>query len=262
MRRSARRSPRPRPPGGSARRRRSSPAARLRRRPRTALRPRTGAPGRSRPRGKAWACRRRQSLGLSSSRSASSTRLPLRRPGHIRRGRQHERKRPRSGLRLRRRERGVVGGGDLVAHPPRARVSHQPRDRQVLGALDEAPKSLPGVGHPLCAGEQPGVHHHHPRDPVGVIGRQAEADRIAPVVDHDGRLAQVEVREQRRRDLGMAIVRVPVEVDRLVRAPEPWVVGDYAAKARVADRRDDLPPQVRPGRLAVQEDDRGTVTFV
>ena len=49
----------------------------------------------------------------------------------------------------------------------------------------------------------------------------------------DGGVPQVEVLEQRAADLrDVAVVRVPVEVDGLVRAPEPRVVGRDAAVAR------------------------------
>ena len=62
--------------------------------------------------------------------------------------------------------------------------------------------------------------------------------------------------------VGEAVVRVPVEVERLVRAPEARQVGRDAAEAGVAHRRDDLAPQVRPRRLAVPEDDRRPVALV
>src|SRR5439155_18134909 len=60
----------------------------------------------------------------------------------------------------------------------------------------------------------------------------------------------------------VAVVRVPVEVGRLVGAPEPRVVGGDAAVARVAYRRDHLAPQIRPGRLAVKEDHRSSLPLV
>ena len=50
--------------------------------------------------------------------------------------------------------------------------------------------------------------------------RRAEADRPAPVVDDDGGVPEIEVLEQCRRPAGVAVVGVPLEVGRLVRAPE------------------------------------------
>ena len=60
----------------------------------------------------------------------------------------------------------------------------------------------------------------------------------------------------------VAVVGVPAELGRLVRAPEPGVVGRDAAMAGVEHRRDHLAPQIRPGRLAVDEDDRLAVALV
>src|SRR5437763_16647121 len=54
----------------------------------------------------------------------------------------------------------------------------------------------------------------------------------------------------------MAVIGVPADVGGLVGAPKAGVIGGDAAKAGVTDRRDHLPPQERPGRLTVEEDDR------
>ena len=83
---------------------------------------------------------------------------------------------------------------------------------------------------------------------------RSQPDRPAPVVHDDRRAAQVEVLEQRRRQLAVAVVGVPADVGRLVRASEAGQVGRDAAKAGVAHGRDHLAPQERPGRLAVEED--------
>ena len=74
--------------------------------------------------------------------------------------------------------------------------------------------------------------------------------------------AEVEILEKRRRQLDVAVVGVPVDVGRLVGAPEAGQVGGQAAKAGVAHRRDHLAPQERPGRLAVEEDDRRALALV
>ena len=65
-----------------------------------------------------------------------------------------------------------------------------------------------------------------------------------------------------RGELGVAVVGVPIEVGRLVGAAEAGVIGRDAAVARVAHRRDHLAPQVRPGRLAVEEDHRPPLPLV
>ena len=70
---------------------------------------------------------------------------------HVGRGRQHQRERPRAGLRLRRRERRLVGGEDVVGHVARARALDEEPDRQVLGAADEVAERDPCVAHVLVA---------------------------------------------------------------------------------------------------------------
>ena len=156
----------------------------------------------------------------------------------------------------------VVGCGDLVGHPAGAGVADEHRDRQVLGALNEVAEHLPGIGHRLLAGEQARIHDHHPGDAIGMLDRYAQADRPAPVVNDGRRVAQVEIGEQRRDELGMAIVGIPADVGRLVGAPEARVIRRDAAIAGIAHRWDHLAPQVRPGRLAVEEDHRLSVADV
>ena len=56
--------------------------------------------------------------------------------------------------------------------------------------------------------------------------------------------------------LDVAVVRVPVALGRLVGAAEAGVVGHDHAVPAVDQRPDHLPVEVRPGRLAVEADDR------
>ncbi len=142
---------------------------------------------------------------------------------------------------------------------PRA---YQEADGQILGAGHEVTKGQPGVGHRLMAGEQAGVEDDHALDPLGVLDGQSQADRAAPVVHDDRGVAQVERLEQRRHGVDVAVIGVPLDIDRLIGAPEAGQVGGQAAKAGVADGRDDLAPQKRPGGLAVQEQDRRPVALV
>ena len=95
-----------------------------------------------------------------------------------------------------------------------------------------------------------------------VLDREAQPDRPAPVVHHHRRAAQVEILEQRRRQRDVAVVGVPADVGRLVRAAEAGEVGRHAAKAGVAHGRDHLAPQKRPRRLAVHEDHRRALALV
>src|SRR5690349_13993843 len=91
---------------------------------------------------------------------------------------------------------------------------------------------------------------------------QPQPDRPAPVVYNGGGLAQVELLDQRRHEVRVAVVRVPVDVGRLVRAPETGQIRRDAAVAGVAHGWDHGAPQERPGRLPVEEDDRRSVAVV
>ena len=55
-----------------------------------------------------------------------------------------------------------------------------------------------------------GVHDDEARDALGVLDREAEADRAAPVLHDDGHVAQVELRGQTRDRVGVAVVGVPL----------------------------------------------------
>ena len=100
-----------------------------------------------------------------------------------------------------------------------------------------------------------GVEDHEPRDAVGVLDREPKSDRPAPVLDDDGRVAQVELVGEALDRRVVEVVGVVLDPRRLVRAAEAEVVGrDGASDTR--DRRDHLAIQERPGRLAVQEQHR------
>jgi hypothetical protein len=81
-------------------------------------------------------------------------------------------------------------------------------------------------------------------------------------VHDERRVAQLEVLDERPGEVRVAVVRVPAEVGRLVRAPEAGQVGRDAAEPGVAHGRDDLAPQERPRRLAVPEDDGTALALV
>ncbi len=95
-----------------------------------------------------------------------------------------------------------------------------------------------------------------------MLDRQPQPDRAAPVVDDRGRVADVEFLQQGRDQFDVAVVGVPTEIGGLVGATEAGVVGGDAAVTGVAHRRDHLAPEERPGRLAVEEDDRLALALV
>ena len=112
------------------------------------------------------------SVGRSSSRSASATRLPSAAPaasGEV--GRISGKARapafdsPRRDTARRRRRSPRRPGRSCERAPHQHRRSARPR------SADEVAEGRPGVAHPLVAGEGPGLHDHDPRDAVRVLDR-------------------------------------------------------------------------------------------
>src|SRR3954469_6665274 len=146
------------------------------------------------------------------------------------------------GRRLHDGELDKLSGDDLRADTPHERLESQPR-----------------VVRSACADAR--VHDHETRDAVGILDREAEADRAAPVLDDERDVLQIELPREARDRLDMAIVGVPLAFGRLVGAAEAEVVRrDAARDAR--ERRDHLAVEKRPRRLAVQQQDRVTFTLV
>ena len=140
---------------------------------------------------------------------------------HLRRDRQDQRERARSRLGGGVRERRVVAGDHRVAGVVQARPPDEQPDRQILGPLDEPTERHPRFGHLLMPGEQPGVEYDDPRNAVRPLDRHAQPDRAAPVVDDDGGVVEVELVHERRDARRVGVVRVPVDVERLVERPNP-----------------------------------------
>ena len=117
-----------------------------------------------------------------------------------------------------------------------------------------------GIAHLLVARGQPGVRGDHPREAIGVLGHQSQPDEAAPVLPDEGEVAQVELVEQGRAHpldvpgIGVVVLRVG-----LVGATEADEVGGDGAEARVDEQRDHLAVEVAPRRLAVHEQDGGSV---
>ncbi len=85
-----------------------------------------------------------------------------------------------------------------------------------------------------------------------MLDGEAEPDRAAPVLHDHGRVAQVELLDEPDDRRGVEVVGVVLEQQRLVRAPEAEIVGRYRPSGR-GELGDDLAVEVRPGRLAVEE---------
>ena len=89
----------------------------------------------------------------------------------------------------------------------------------------------------------------------GSFDRESQADRAAPVLNDDCRVAEIELVDEPLDRGVVKVVGVVLDPGRLVRATEAEVVGrDDACDS--GERRDQLPVEERPRRLAVEEEDR------
>ena len=244
------RSPGPGPPAGSGRRPRSCAGARARSPARSARRCCSGITGSE--------SAHSISVGRRSSRSASSTRWPAAAPGPagvvgISSGKARAPALDAGGVRR------FVGGDHLVAGvalaPPRTSI---PTGRSSVRATKSRNASHASVMR-WCPVNRPESMITSRCDALGLLDRHAQPDRPSPVVHDHRRAAQIELLEQRPASARVALVAVPVDVDRLVRAPEPGEIGRHAAKAGVAHRGDHVAPQKRPRRLAVDEHHRSAL---
>src|SRR5439155_26343634 len=93
------------------------------------------------------------------------------------------------------------------------------------------------------------------------LGRHAEPDRTAPVLDDDRGLAKIQRLDERCDRSRMKVVRVIRYLQRLVGASETEVIRCDDAKGR-CKQRDHLPVQVRPRRLAVKQQDRVAMSLI
>ena len=121
-------------------------------------------------------------------------------------------------------------------------------------AADELAEAQPLL-RGRAAGADPGVQDHEPRDAIRPLDGEPEPDRPAPVLDDDGRLAQVELVGEALDRCVVEVVGVVLDPRRLVRAAEAEVVGRDDAGG-VGDRRDQLAVEERPRRLAVEQEHR------
>ena len=129
------------------------------------------------------------------------------------------------GLRLGHRPGRAVGRLDLLAHRLHGRDLDEPAGDD-LGPESHQPvaEAQPLLGRRPAAADA-GVHDHEPADPVGMLDREAKTDRAAPVLDDDGRVAQVELLDEPDDRRRVEVVGVVLDQERLVRAPEAEVVG-------------------------------------
>ena len=200
------------------------------------------------------------SVGFSQRAQLVADRRHLRRARPVGLEWHEQRERRGAGLRLGVRERGLVRRDHLVRQIRGGGPLDDEADRKVRVLLRKPAPGQEALAH--AAGEQPGVHDHETIDPVLVLHRPAQPDRAAPVLDDDRGAGEVEAVEDAGDLLDVAVVAVPVEIGRLVGAPEAGEVRtDHPVAAR-HERRQHLAVQVRPRRLAVEADDGATRTLV
>src|SRR5260370_18883556 len=73
---------------------------------------------------------------------------------------------------------------------------------------------------------------------------------------------QVEVVDQRDQGRGVVVVRVPGRLPGFAGAAKTRKVRRDAAKAGIDEWRDNLPPEIRPGRLTVQQHHRRSLAHI
>ena len=88
-----------------------------------------------------------------------------------------------------------------------------------------------------------------------MLRHEPQADEPAPVLAEERDALEPESGQERGRPVHVPLVRVVAPIARLVRPSEPDQVGRDDAMPGVHQRRDHLSIQIRPGGLAVQEQD-------
>ena len=175
---------------------------------------------------------KRTSAGRSQCSSAARTSVIFAARGVLELGRDELRERQDSGLGLGRREGRVVRLDDVVGELGHGGDPDQlARDEIGADSADELAKAQPLL-RGRAAGADPGVEDDEARDAIRPLDRQPESDRPAPVLDDDGRLAQVELVGEALDRGVVEVVGVVLDPRRLVRASEPEVVGRDGASAR------------------------------
>ena len=170
-------------------------------------------------------------------------------------GRDELGEREHAGLRLRGREGRVVRVDHLVRELRHRRDADE-LTRYEIGsdAPDELAEAQPLVRRRATRADA-GVQDHQARDAIGALDGEPQPDRAAPVLDDDGRLAQVELVGEALDRRVVEVVRVVLDPGRLVRATEAEVVGRDRARG-AGDRRDHLAIEECPRRLAVEHEHR------
>ena len=92
-----------------------------------------------------------------------------------------------------------------------------------------------------------------------VPGCPGETDGPTPVLGHDGGFSQIQGLEELLDSRCMARDSVERGVVGLVGATEAEVIGNNHTKTSAYERRDEVTPEVTPGRVAVNEDHRSSV---
>ncbi|HXH87281.1 MAG TPA: hypothetical protein VNI55_01560 [Gaiellaceae bacterium] len=149
----------------------------------------------------------------------------------------------------------AVGLLDRVVHRLHARDPDELAGDEVAAvAADERAEAEPFVRGRAPAAD-PGVHDHEPGDAVGVLDREPQPDRAAPVLYDDGQVSEVELLDEPDDRAAVEVEGVVLDPGRLVGASEAEVVR-HDCPSRRSQLRDHLAIEVRPRRLSVEEQHR------
>ena len=127
----------------------------------------------------------------------------------------------RARLRLGRRERRVVRLAHLVREPLRRAGLDEPPDVERAAELaHDGAEAQPRLARRPAAADA-GVEDDEPLDALRMLDGEAQPDRAAPVVHDERQLASGRApRRAAAIDVDVAVVRVPADLGRLVRAAE------------------------------------------
>ena len=112
----------------------------------------------------------------------------------------------------------VVRRADVVVEPLRGPGLDEPADVERAAELaHDLAEPQPPLARRRAAADA-GVEQDEPLDALGMLDRDAQADRAAPVVHDEREPRQVELLDEPRDRVDVAVVRVPADVRRACRS--------------------------------------------
>ena len=107
---------------------------------------------------------------------------------------------------------GVVGFADVVGETlRRSRLDEPPDVERAAELANDVAEAQPRLARRPAAADA-GVEDDEARDALGMLDRDAQPDRAAPVVHDERQIAQVELLDEPHDRVDVAVVRVPADV--------------------------------------------------